>query len=46
VGLPVYLLTRRNLIPFGPYLALGSVLALAGGPWLHQWLFAGIFHRM
>jgi leader peptidase (prepilin peptidase)/N-methyltransferase len=46
VGLPVYLATRRNLIPFGPYLALGSVLALAGGPRLHQWLFAGIFQGM
>jgi prepilin signal peptidase PulO-like enzyme (type II secretory pathway) len=46
VDLPGYLATRRNLVPFGPYLALGSVLALAGGPRLHQWLFAGIFHGM
>ncbi len=26
--------TRKDAIPFGPYLALGSVLALLYGPWL------------
>jgi len=46
VGLPMYVLTKRSQIPFGPYLALGSVLALAFGPQVHQWLFAGFFHGM
>lgn len=26
--------TRKDVIPFGPYLALGSVLAMLYGPWL------------
>ena len=46
VGLPLYLLTKRSQIPFGPYLALGSVLALAVAPRIHQWLFAGVFRAM
>jgi len=46
VGLPMYLLTKRSQIPFGPYLALGSILALACGSQVHQWLFAGFFRGM
>jgi prepilin signal peptidase PulO-like enzyme (type II secretory pathway) len=31
--------SRKDAIPFGPYLALGSVLALLYGPWLvHSYL--------
>lgn len=46
VGLPMYVITKRNQIPFGPYLALGTVLALAVGPQVHAWLFAGIFRGL
>jgi leader peptidase (prepilin peptidase)/N-methyltransferase len=43
IGLPMFLLRRRRQIPFGPYLALGTVLALAWGPRVHAWLFRGLF---
>ncbi len=43
LGLPMYLLRQRRQIPFGPYLALGTVLALAWGPQVHGWLFRGLF---
>jgi len=36
IGLPLRLLGRREL-PFGPYLALGTVVVLAAGPQLYQW---------
>lgn len=39
VGLPMYLMGSRRHIPFGPYLAVGTVLALAVGPWLHRLWF-------
>lgn len=42
LGLPMYLLRRRRQIPFGPYLALGAVLALVWGPQVHAWLFRGL----
>jgi prepilin signal peptidase PulO-like enzyme (type II secretory pathway) len=42
IGLPLYLMTKRSQIPFGPYLALGSVVALIIGPQVHQWIFAGL----
>jgi leader peptidase (prepilin peptidase)/N-methyltransferase len=29
--------TRHDMIPFGPYLALGSVLALLFGPEMMDW---------
>jgi len=46
VGLPMYVLTKRSQIPFGPYLALGSVLALVFGPQVHHWLFADLFRGL
>ena len=42
IGLPMFLLRRRRQIPFGPYLALGTVLALVWGPQVHAWLFRGL----
>ena len=42
VGLPMRLLTSRREIPFGPWLAVGAVLALVWGPQLHHWLFSQI----
>jgi len=39
VGLPLRLMKNQVLIPFGPYLALGAVLVLFLGPWLHGVLF-------
>jgi leader peptidase (prepilin peptidase)/N-methyltransferase len=45
IGLPMYLLHRRRQIPFGPYLAIGTVLAVVAGPRLHAWVFAGLFAR-
>jgi len=39
VGLPLRLFDRRREIPFGPYLALGALLALVIGPTVHRWLF-------
>lgn len=39
VGLPMRLLASRREIPFGPWLAVGAILALVWGPALHQWLF-------
>jgi len=42
VGLPMRLLASRREIPFGPWLAVGAVLALIWGPTLHQWLFSQV----
>lgn len=42
IGLPMFLLRRKRQIPFGPYLALGTALALAWGPQVHAWLFRGL----
>jgi leader peptidase (prepilin peptidase) / N-methyltransferase len=39
VSLPLRLLGGSREIPFGPYLAAGSLLVLVGGPHFHQWLF-------
>ena len=47
IGLPMLLISRRRKqgrrparqFPFGPYLALGTALALAWGPQVHAWLF-------
>jgi leader peptidase (prepilin peptidase) / N-methyltransferase len=40
IGLPLYLMGGKRTIPFGPYLALGTVLALAFGPLLSRSLLA------
>lgn len=42
VGLPMRLLASRREIPFGPWLAVGAVLALVWGPTLHHWLFSQV----
>jgi leader peptidase (prepilin peptidase)/N-methyltransferase len=42
VGLPMRLLAARREIPFGPWLAVGAVLALVWGPQVHYWLFSQI----
>jgi leader peptidase (prepilin peptidase) / N-methyltransferase len=42
VGLPMRLLASRREIPFGPWLAVGALLALVWGPALHGWLFSQI----
>lgn len=42
VGLPMRLMANRREIPFGPWLAVGAVLALVWGPSLHHWLFAQV----
>lgn len=42
VGLPMRLLAARREIPFGPWLAVGTVIALVWGPQVHQWLFSQI----
>ena len=42
VGLPMRLLASKREIPFGPWLAAGSILALIWAPDLHQWLFSQI----
>jgi prepilin signal peptidase PulO-like enzyme (type II secretory pathway) len=39
VSLPLRLFGGSRTIPFGPYLAAGSLLVLVGGPQLHHWLF-------
>ncbi len=39
VGVPCYLWGRSPRIRFGPFLALGTVLALVLGPWLDQLLW-------
>lgn len=38
VGLPLRLMGRRE-VPFGPYLAVGVLVVLAGGPSLHAWFW-------
>ena len=43
VGIPMLLLRSTRVVPFGPYLALGALLALVVGGRLHQQLFTGIF---
>jgi leader peptidase (prepilin peptidase)/N-methyltransferase len=43
VGVPQRLLRSTREIPFGPYLAVGSLLALVWGRAVHERLFAGIF---
>lgn len=40
VGLPMRLLASRREIPFGPWLAVGALLALVWAPALHGWLFS------
>ncbi len=42
VSLPMRLLGGGREIPFGPYLAAGSLLVLVGGPYVHQWLFGAL----
>lgn len=42
VGLPMRLIASKVYIPFGPWLAVGALLALVWGPQLHQWLFSQI----
>lgn len=42
VGLPMRLMASRREIPFGPWLAIGAVLALLWAPALHQWLFSQV----
>lgn len=42
IGLPMRLFKSTREIPFGPYLAVGAVLALVFGRMLHQHLFAGL----
>jgi leader peptidase (prepilin peptidase) / N-methyltransferase len=42
VGLPMRLMASRREIPFGPWLAVGAVLALIWAPALHQWLFSQV----
>jgi leader peptidase (prepilin peptidase)/N-methyltransferase len=42
VGLPMRLIASRVYIPFGPWLAVGALLALGWGPQLHHWLFSQI----
>ncbi len=42
VGLPMRLLASQREIPFGPWLAVGAILALLWGPELHAWLFSQI----
>lgn len=41
IGIPMLILRSTRVVPFGPYLATGALLAIAGGGWLHQKLFAG-----
>ena len=43
VGVPMLILRSTRVVPFGPYLALGALLALVVGGRLHQHLFAGVF---
>src|SRR5690606_6343758 len=40
IGLPLYLMGGKRTIPFGPYLALGTILALAIGPAVCRYLLA------
>lgn len=40
ISLPLYLMGGKRTIPFGPYLALGTILALAIGPAVCRYLFA------
>jgi len=35
---------NRREIPFGPYLALATLLMLFWGDGLHRWLFATLLH--
>ena len=42
VGLPLRSLASKREIPFGPWLAVGAILALIWAPDLHQWLFSQI----
>jgi leader peptidase (prepilin peptidase)/N-methyltransferase len=44
VSLPLRLLGGSREIPFGPYLAAGSLLVLGGGAQFHHWLFAPLLH--
>lgn len=40
IGLPLFLMGGKRTIPFGPYLALGTILALAIGPAVCRYLLA------
>jgi len=44
VSVPLRLLGGSREIPFGPYLAAGSLLVLVGGPQFHHWLFGPLLH--
>jgi leader peptidase (prepilin peptidase)/N-methyltransferase len=43
IGVPMLILRSTRVVPFGPYLAMGALLALVLGGWFHQLLFAGFF---
>ena len=42
IGLPMRLFKSTREVPFGPYLAVGALLALAFGRTIHERLFAGL----
>jgi leader peptidase (prepilin peptidase)/N-methyltransferase len=42
VGIPVRLLGKGREIPFGPFLALGAVLAVVFGHQIHAFIFGGL----
>ena len=44
ISVPMRLLKESREIPFGPYLAIGSLMVLYGGPRLHHWLFQPLPH--
>lgn len=44
VGIPMRFMRERREIPFGPYLALATLLVLFWGDGLHRWLFATLLH--
>lgn len=43
VGIPQRLMKSRREIPFGPYLAIGALVAIAFGGRIHEKLFAGFY---
>ena len=42
IGVPQRLLKSMREIPFGPYLAVGSLTVIVGGGRFHHWFFAGL----